>query len=124
MIIVKLNVYSYENSNFYPMLVSSKKFSNNMNLLLIHRENKCHYVYIKDFKRLMFGQSKNKNKKYFCGYCLQRFSSESILTNHKENCLVINGKQCVKLSKGFTEFKNYSRQIPMPFEIYADFMYL
>ena len=92
-----------------------------MDLLLIHEENKSPYVYIKDFNRLMFNKSKNKNKKCFCRHCLQCFSCESILTEHKENCLVINGKQCVKLSKGFTSFKNYFRQIPVPFKIYADF---
>ena len=43
------------------------------------------------------------------------------MIEHKENCLVINGKQCVKLSKGFISFKNYSRQVPIPFKIYADF---
>ena len=43
------------------------------------------------------------------------------MTEHKENCLVINGKQSVKLNKGFISFKNYSRQIPVPFKIYADF---
>ena len=80
-----------------------------MDLLLIHEENKSHYVYIKDFNRFMFNKSKNKNKKHFCRYCLQYFSSESILTDYKENCLVINGKQCVKLSEGFISFENYSK---------------
>ena len=37
-----------------------------MNLLMIHEENKSHYVYIKDFNRLMFSKTKNKNKKHFC----------------------------------------------------------
>ena len=32
-----------------------------------------------------------------------------------------NGKQNVKLKKGFISFKNYSRQIPVPFKIDADF---
>ena len=32
-----------------------------------------------------------------------------------------NGKQNVKLEKGFISFKNYSRQIPVPFKIYAYF---
>ena len=34
---------------------------------------------------------------------------------------MINGKQNVKLESGFISFKNYSRQIPTPFKIYADF---
>ena len=34
---------------------------------------------------------------------------------------MINGKQNVKLESGFISFKNYSRQTPVPFKIYADF---
>ena len=43
------------------------------------------------------------------------------LSEHKENCLVINGKQSVKLESGYISFKNYSKQIPVPFKIYTDF---
>ena len=69
----------------------------------------------------MFNKTKHKGKKYFCRNCLQCFSSEKILNEHKEDCLAINGKQNVKLEEGFISFKNYSRQIPVPFKIYADF---
>ena len=80
-----------------------------------------HYLYIKGFNRLMFSKTKNKNKKYFCKKCLQCFSSENILLDHGKDCLLINGGQNVKLEKGFIEFKNFNRQIPVPFKIYADF---
>ena len=33
----------------------------------------------------------------------------------------INGKQNVKLASGFISFKNYSKQILVPFEIYTGF---
>ena len=69
----------------------------------------------------MFLKTKNKNKKYFCKSCLQCFSSENVLTKHKEDFLSINGAQCVRLEKGTIEFKNYFKQIPVPFKIYADF---
>ena len=36
-----------------------------MDLLLIFEENKSHYVYIKDFNRLMFNKTKNKIKNTF-----------------------------------------------------------
>ena len=39
-------------------------------------------------------------------------------------CLKINCKPTVKLEGSFTEFRNYSRQIPAPFKIYADFEYI
>ena len=92
-----------------------------MNFLLLIDEDKSHYVYIKDFDRSMFHKTKNKNKKWFCRRCLQCFSSESALIKHKEDCLSINGKQSEIVDKGINEFENYSKQIPDPFKIYADF---
>ena len=56
-----------------------------------------------------------KTKKYFCKCCLQCFSSEKILIEHKENCLIINGKQSVKLKSGSVCFKNYFKQLPVFF---------
>ena len=78
-------------------------------------------MYIKDFNRLMFNKTRHKGKKYFCKSCLQCFSSESVLNDHKKYCLLINGGQNVKLEKGFTEFKNFNRQIPVLFKVHADF---
>ena len=92
-----------------------------MDLLLLIDDHKSHYVYIKDFDRFMFHKARNKNKKWFCKSCLQFFSSESVLTKHKEDCLKINGKQSVILEKGTIEFENYFKQIPVLFKIYADF---
>ena len=63
-----------------------------------------HYVYIKDFNRLMFSKTKNKNKKWFCKSCLQCSSDEKVLKEHGKDCLLINGGQNVKLEKGLIEF--------------------
>ena len=92
-----------------------------MDLLLISDKFKSHYVLIKDFDRFMFNKTNYKGKKYFRKNCLQCFSSEKISGGHKEDCLVINDKQNVKLESGFISFKNYSKEIPVPFKIYADF---
>ena len=43
------------------------------------------------------------------------------MIKHKEDCLSINGKQSVNLEKGTIEFKNYFKQLPVLFKIYADF---
>ena len=64
---------------------------------------------------------KTNNKKYFCKSCLQCFNSKSVLAEHKEVYLSINGTQSVKFEKGKNEFKNYSKQIQVPFNFYADF---
>ena len=44
-----------------------------------------------------------------------------MLTEHKKVCLSINGEQSAKFEKRTTDFKNYFKQIPVPFEISADF---
>ena len=93
----------------YLVHILDQKFKNRMILLIISDKIKSHYMYIKDFDKFMFNKTKNKNKKYFHEYCLQCFSSERILAEHKEMCFKTNGKQTVKLKSDFIEFKNYSR---------------
>ena len=116
-----INVFYYESKLNFPIYNSDQEFKNSMDLLLVIDKNKSHYMYIKDFDRFMFHKTKNKNKKYFCKSCLQCFSSKNVLTKHKEACLSINGAQSVRLEKGTIEFKNYFKQIPVPFKIYAGF---
>ena len=116
-----INVFGYENELVFPIYVSDQKFEDSMYLLLLTGDDKSHYMYIKDFNRFIFHKTKHKNKKYFCRSCLQCFSSKNELTEHKENCLSINGKQPVKVEEGTIEFENYFKQIPVPFKTYADF---
>ena len=52
---------------------------------------------------------------------MQCFSGESFLIKHKEDRLRINGIQSINLERGTIEFKNYFKQLPLPFKIYADF---
>ena len=116
-----INVFGYENELVFPIYVSDQKFEDSMDLLLLIDDDKSHYMHIKDFDRFMFHKTENKNKKWFYKSCLQCFSSGNVLTKHKEDCLIINGKQSVKLEKGKIEFENFFKQIPVPFKIYPDF---
>ena len=54
--------------------------------------------------------TKQKQKKYFCKSCLQCFSGENVLNNHKEVCLSINGAESETLEKGTTELKISSKK--------------
>ena len=114
-------MFAYKNKLVYPVYSSNQNFNDSLDLLLISNEWRSHYVYIKDFDRLMFSKTKNKNKKYFYRCCLQCFSSEEILIEHKKDCLSINGKQNVRLKSGKTSSKNFHKQTSVPFKIYADF---
>ena len=110
-----INVFSYEDKIVCPVHVSKKKYGDCMNLLMIHEGDKSHYVYVKDFNRLMFNASKHKDKKWFCMRWLQHFSSEITLEKHKYDCLIVNGEQKVKLDSGYVEFKNYANKMRVPF---------
>ena len=52
--------------------------------------------------------------------CLQSFTTGKILSNHKKQCLLINGCQAVNCELGTIKFINYNKQIPILFKIYAD----
>ena len=118
---ISVNVFGYENRLVFPIYISDQKFKDTKELFLLINDDQSHYVYIKDFKTFMFHKTKNKNKKWFCKSCLQCFSSENVLIKHKEDCLSINGQQPINLEKGTIEFKNYFKQLPVPFKIYANF---
>ena len=53
-----------------------QKKSNEQVLLLISNEEKSHYVFVKDFNRLMYSKTKHKDKKHFCMACLQSFTTK------------------------------------------------
>ena len=114
-------MFGYENEMVFPIYVSDQILKRSIDLLLLINDDKSHYVYIKDFNTFMFYKTKNKNGKWFCKSCLQCFSSEDVLIKNKEDCLSINGQQSVNLEKGIIAFKNYFKQLPVPFKIYADF---
>ena len=98
-----INVFSYEDKIIYPIYLSDQSFNDILGLLLISN----HYVLIKDFNRLMFNKTKSKNKKWFCKSCLQCLSSEKVLIEHGRDCSIVNGRQRIKLEKGFIEFNNF-----------------
>ena len=121
---IRINVFGYENGQPFPIHISKETFKDQMNLLLITKDEKKHYVLIKDFNAFMYNQSKHKEKKHFCMFCLQCFSSERVLANHVNNCLTINGKQAINMLKqgeNILKFNNFHKQLPVPFVIYADF---
>ena len=68
----------------------------------------------------MFSRTKHKDKKHHCMSCLQSFTKEEILNQHKKQCLLINGCQAVNYESGIIKFANYNKQIPILFKIYAD----
>ena len=84
---VWVNVFCYESNLLYFVHISDQKFKDCIDLSMITNQNKSYYVYIKDFNRFMCNKTKSKNKRYCCRYCLQCFSSEKVLAEHRKICL-------------------------------------
>jgi hypothetical protein len=103
--------------------VVNAKYQINL-LKIVDDDGKFHYVYIKDYSKLMGSQTnKSGHKMFFCPYCQHGFKRENLLERHLNcGCLAVTG-QTVKVSnEGETiEFKNHSRKFKCPFVIYADF---
>ena len=121
---IRINVFGYEDGQPFPIHISKETFEDQMNLLLITKDEKKNYILMKDFNAFMYNQSKHKERKHFCMYCLQCFSSERVLANHVNNCLTISGAQAINMPKqgeNILKFNNFHKQLPVPFVIYADF---
>ena len=72
----------------------------------------------------MRNHTKHNERKHFCMHCLQCFSSDMVLNNHKDNGIQFNGTQAIKMptkDNNKLKFNNFHKQQPVPFVIYADF---
>ena len=61
---MQVNVFGYE-IKIHPLYISKKSYNEMLNLLLITEKDKSHYVFIKDFNRLMFYKQNIKIKNTF-----------------------------------------------------------
>ena len=122
---INVNVFGYhrETKETYPIRISKAKFPDHLELLWIEEKEKSHYVLIKNFNQFMSSYTKYNGRKYFCLRCLHCCSSARVLENHKQDCLLINGTQAIKMSEAGSKiyFKNHNKMLPVPFAIYTDF---
>ena len=114
---IRVNVFGYENKQPFPIHISKEDFEMELNLLLLESDRNKHYVLIKDFNSFMFKQTKHKSKKNFCMNFLQCFSSKEVLDAHRKDCIVINGKQAIKMpneDENEVEFVNKGNKFQYP----------
>ena len=126
---LSINLYHIESEGnmVTPFLISKKRLSNPINLLLIEdtKRKSHHYVYIKSFSRLMNQGKEEKGSKY-CPYCLHKFSrskSTAKFEEHKENCGSYEPARVIMPNEQekWIKFKNFKYLDKHPVVIYADF---
>ena len=120
-----INVFSVnENKNFYPLRMAERDCLNTIDLFFHEEDGVSHYSLIKNFNRLVGSQkTTSKNGKIFiCKKCFTHFTKEELLEKHIRYCSN-NETVCVKMPEPNTMlyFKNYYKQLPIPFVVYADF---
>ena len=127
---ISVNVY-YINPDTNSKTILLYKRSNNsqaqqkIDLIKLTGENgNSHYVYIKNYNKLMGSQTNKTNrKKHHCRTCSHGFKSEELLKQHEEQgCLAVEGQEIKMPEVGATiEFKNHFKKLKAPYVIYADF---
>ena len=120
-----INVFSVNNDkNFYPLRMAKRDPQKSIDLFLYEEDGKFHYSLIKNFSRLFRSQitSRTNEPIQICKRCFTHFTKEELLEKHIKYCSN-NQTVAVKMSKPNTMlyFKNYHKQLPIPFVVYADF---
>ena len=123
---MSINVFGYDMSGdsmpeVIPLRISTMRSQNTIDLLLLSRDDKSHYCWIKKFNKLMSIDGYH-HAMHYCKRCLNGFTSEQALSNHDEYCSKHDTQKIVmpKPDK-FMEFNHYFRSMRVPFVVYADF---
>ena len=108
---------------FYPLRMAERDCLNTIDLFLYEEDGNSHYSLIKNFNRFIRSQkTKGKDKLHICKRCFSHFTKSELLQKHIKYCST-NGVVSVKMPEPGTMlyFKNYHKQLPIPFVVYADF---
>ena len=120
-----INVFSVnDNKKFYPLKMAEKDCQNTIDLFFYEQDGVSHYSLIKSFTRLVKSQitSSKNGLFYICKKCFTHFTKYELLQKHILYCST-NETVSVRMPAKNTMlcFKNYHKQLPIPFVVYADF---
>ena len=123
-----INVFGWDKGVIVHHISKQPEDMPRVNVLLIEKDTKFHYTWIRDLKRLLYDQSKHKDRKHFCEPCLYGYTRADLLEAHKTECRGI-GQTAVRVEmpeegKNELAFQNHHKQLPAPYIIYADFVAL
>lgn len=122
---ISINVYMFneDKDKIHTLRLTKDPKTTHIHLLLLTNANTTHFCWIKNLSRLISKQtSSNTRKKHYCDRCLNHFSSEMKLNEHRVACFSQN--KCVTKMPTWDDntvrFTNYKNQLQVPFIVYAD----
>ena len=102
---ISINLLAIEGKQIY-ICRKGGNYERIINLMLITRNNRKHYVAIKFLSRLLSSQNtKHKGKEYFCMNCLQGFNKDSSRDEHLDYCI---NNESVKVEMPFLRLFQHS----------------
>ena len=125
-----INIYTIKENaktnSTSPLRISKKvvPITDYVNLLLIEGEKSSHYVWIRDFNRLM-AKGDNHQRSY-CLFCISPFLTrygDEKFREHMSICRNYGGQKVIlpPVGKNIIEFKDHHKRLKHPVAIYADF---
>lgn len=129
---VRINVIYQEGEAFYPIYASKNISVRDSVNLLLHKvgnsngELRHHYSYIEDLNILLRKSYKSDDgsrtyeKAFVCPNCMQKFSSEEVLSNHQTACYHDDPARVV-LSEKPIKFEKFGSKVKTPFIGFFDF---
>ena len=126
---ISVNIFYIDNDSILLYRrTKNTNTSHQLNLLLLDEGEKSHYVFIKNYDKLI-GQQTNKgqHKKYHCFHCGHGSKLEAHLKEHEnKGCMSTKEQEREQFIEMPDEtdimvFKNHYKKLKAPFVIYADF---
>ena len=131
---MKINVFELieeqdekENIKYATKILYSsyEKYKDVVSLLLFEKDDKKHFVWIKDINKLDKSNVATHASMYRCEYCLSsRFMTKENLFKHIETCSTsyINcNEKLPEEGKNILQFKNHCNKFQHPYNVVADF---
>jgi hypothetical protein len=118
---ISVNVFGFEDVLF-SIHITKEHFDTHVNLLYSQGRTR-HCCLTKDMNKLLHDQNGHKCRMYYCRYCLHGLIRVDILQDHELHCCQ-HGAQRIELRSEYNAsfyFKDYHKQLQVPFVIYADF---
>ena len=123
-----VNVYTVDNDNNkirVDRVTTIVKPNCHVNLLRLDNDDgSSHYVYIKDYSRLMGSQTnKTTNRMFHCRFCQKGFKHERLLTAHTIKGCMANNVQAIEMPEEKEKmcFQKHYKKLTCPYVIYGDF---
>jgi hypothetical protein len=119
---ISVNVFGFKDVLF-PLHITKEHFDTHVNLLLYSQGTTRHYCLIKDLNKFLYSQNRHKARMFYCRYCPHGFIREDLLQDHETLCSQ-HGPQRIELpneNNATLFYKDYHKQLKVPFAIYADF---